>query len=130
MDKPQPPRSARVGAYLRTLGNPYAAEQVFDPAETSKAAALRSASKAQFRTGCRAILRQYVPPAEKGRLRPAHAAFIARNENRPGTERDALLTALRRYDLSNLGDFDARFNRERDELTEEKLRDIERLAGL
>ena len=147
------PRSRRLSQYLNTLGNPYAAEQIFDPADLqcapddlqtaghdrSTAENARrvpasqtraTASKALFRRGCRDIMRQYIPPAEQGRLRPAHTEFIARHENRAGTERHALLTALRRYDLSDLGEYQARFNREREDLTDEKLRELERFLKL
>jgi hypothetical protein len=147
------PRSRRLSQYLSRLGNPYAAEQIFDPADlqrapddlqiaghergtaenAGRAAAPRTratATKASFQRGCRDIMRQYIPPAEQGRLRPAHADFIARHENRAGTERHALLTALSRYDLSDLGEYQARFNREREDLTEEKLRELERFLNL
>src|SRR5688500_14787777 len=36
-------------------------------------------SKREFRTRCSGIFRPYVPPLEKGRLRPHHKAFIERN---------------------------------------------------
>jgi len=84
------------------------------------------ATKLEFEDESRRILRQYIPAVEKGRLRDAHRAFIARNASRPGKVRHELLIQLRRYDLSNIGGMQARFNREDKALTEDKLLEIER----
>jgi hypothetical protein len=131
---------------LRRLGNPYAKLSVLgdpDDAEAdgllAQAHDLRNQSspdvrhlgvpKAVFLAECRRIFRQYIPPVENGRLRAHHRAFIVRNESRSPETRHRLLVQLRRYDLSDVPGMQARFNRERSELTEEKLRQVEQAVN-
>lgn len=83
-------------------------------------------SKADFVTECRRMLRPYIPAAEKGRLRRHHQDFITRNQNRTPAVRLGLVKELAKYDLSVQAGITAQFNRERDLLTERKLRQIER----
>lgn len=85
-------------------------------------------SKADFKRECRRIFEQYVPLMEKGALRPEHKSFISRNLECEGSERFNVLASLKRYDLGDLGRVRAQFNRERHELTEEKLLEIELAA--
>ena len=132
-----------VQAMLRALGNPYAAEQMFEPRDdrgirpesvsarellrrsenphaydyylgTESPAAAATAAPPQplpgrataklpkdgFRSECRSIFRRYIPALERGKLRPHHLAFVARNENWSGEIRHALVAELRRYDLT------------------------------
>ncbi|MDY0041939.1 MAG: hypothetical protein RBS57_16625 [Desulforhabdus sp.] len=122
-------------SYIKTLGNPYAKESFFaeesesepESTVTSDANALPKGnlSKEEFRTRCRSIFRGYIPPFEKGRIRPHHRNFIARNESRPPAERYRLYMELVKYDLSSTPGLSTFFNRERDLLTEEKLKEIE-----
>jgi hypothetical protein len=85
-----------------------------------------SLSKEGFIAGCRRIFRQYIPSVEKGRLRQHHRDFITRNQGRGGSIRHLLLQELSKYDLSGLPGMEARFNRERNDLTDQKLKQIER----
>lgn len=85
-----------------------------------------SLSKEGFTAGCRRIFRQYIPSVERGRLRNHHRDFIVRNQGRSGPTRHLLLQELSKYDLSVLPGMEAHFNRERDELTDKKLKQIER----
>lgn len=85
-------------------------------------------AKAEFRARCRRIFEQYIPTIEKGRLRTHHRDFIARNESRSPTTRYLLINKLQKYDLSTVPGLKARFNRERELLTDEKLKQIERLV--
>lgn len=153
--------SPEVKKYLRCLGNPYAAEQMFDSDDPADAQSehrraniriyenpyrslaeeareelesekisrpsRRAVSKADFVSGCRNIFEQYIPPFETRKLRAHHREFILRNQERSPTARGAILRELDKYDLRRQG-LKPQFNRERDEITEEKLRAIERLA--
>ena len=92
----------------------------------SRSSAKVTLSKEEFEAECRRIFRHYIPAVERGRLKPHHKDFIARNQNRSGAGRYKLVEALRKYDLSDVPGFEARFNREREDLTEAKLREIER----
>jgi hypothetical protein len=83
-------------------------------------------SKRDFDIGCRRIFRPYIPSVEKKHLRRHHRDFIVRNVNRSPSERYLLLKELSKYDLSALPGMEARFNREREDLTDEKLKLIER----
>lgn len=85
-------------------------------------------SKAEFRARCRRIFEQYIPPPEKGRLRAYYRDFILRNESRSPKARYLLVHQLQKYDLSNIQGLKCYFNRERESLTEEKLKQIERLV--
>ncbi len=156
MSKPKVAASS-VRSYLRRLENPYAAEQVVAAADpyvqsqnpqafdyyrgneadataamsasaTQTPVALGNVTKAEFRRRCRQIFAQYVPPAAKGRLRDHYLAFIDNNDDRPGPERFQLLAELGRYDLGDTPGIRPHFNRERDELTAEKLAAIEALV--
>lgn len=84
-------------------------------------------SKAEFKTRCRRIFEQYIPALEKNRLRTHHRDFIIRNESRSPTTRYQLVKELQKYNLSEIPGLKAYFNREREPLTDEKLRQIERL---
>ena len=121
--------------YLRTLENPAAFHDVMGGAAEDRAPQLSPSkpldiagdvSKLDFQRRCKRIFVQYIPPAEKGRLRQHHKEFILRNENSPPRRRGALLAHLQRYDLSNLLGLQPQFNRERDVLTEAKLRTLEK----
>jgi len=140
-DEPLRDPTAAEREYVRNLGNQYAILSVavpsaVEPASTggvSTAPSTESStkgalSKADFVDECRRIFVQYIPSVEKGRLRPHHRHFITRNQNRASAVRYALAHHLRRYDISNISGAAAQFNRERDELTDHKLKQIERLA--
>jgi hypothetical protein len=86
-------------------------------------------SKTEFRAGCRAIFGYYIPAIENGRLRAHHREFITRNESSSGEKRFRLYSELKRYDLSSIIGINPHFNRERDALTDAKLREIERIVG-
>ncbi len=94
---------------------------------TLPAAMSRGLPIQQFRTNCRRIFRQYLPSEERRILRPHHRDFIERNESRSAEERFLIVEQLGRYDLSRHGSYNARFNRERDVLTEKKLQKIEQM---
>ncbi len=85
-------------------------------------------SKADFIAESTRILRSYIPSVERGRLRQHHRHFILRNQNRSPAERYLLAQELSKYDIGASSGVEARFNRERDELTEQKLRQIEKSA--
>lgn len=85
----------------------------------------RPVSQVRFRRECRRIFLHYIPAIEKGRLRPHYLAFMNRNAKRSGAVRSALLGQLRKYDLSDIPGLKAQFNRERAELTVDKLLAIE-----
>lgn len=87
----------------------------------------RGLSKQRFQSSCRRILRQYLPSEERRILRPHHRDFIERNESRSAEERFLIIKKLSRYDLSQGENYNARFNRERDVLTEKKLHEIEQI---
>ncbi len=86
-------------------------------------------SKTEFRSACRAIFRNYIPAIENGRLRGYHREFIGRNESSSGVKRFRLHAELQRYDLSSITGINPQFNREREALTDAKLREIERRVG-
>ncbi len=139
-------KSPVVQEYLRTLGNPYASSQMFDdddgleidvareyrlrdslPDSSSKP--VRPAlSKPASRARAKRIFSQYIPALERGQLRGHHLDFITRNESCSPTKRFRLISALEKYDISTLQGLIPQFNRERDTLTESKLKEIERLA--
>lgn len=150
-----PKQSLMARDYCRELENPYALEQIDQgkvwskaqarflqgadepplvelPNERPPARATAGVSKRAFGQECRRIFRQFIPPAEKGRLRQVHREFVRRNEIRPAGERQLLLEALERYDLKDHRDLRFHFNRERDELTAVKLQQLEQevLQGL
>jgi len=124
----------------RLLQNPYAKEQMlFDDhtdevvagaAAGSVAAAVVEAeiTQREFEAECRRIFKQYIPAVEKGRIRDHHRDFIARNRSRSARQRARLLVELRKYDISSIKGLSAQFNRERDQLTVDKLAKIERNA--
>ena len=126
-------------AYVRRQENPYASlcvavevdlsarEKSVDTVTVPMSDAPNtSISKQDFEAECRRIFRQYIPALEKGRLRPHHRAFITRNHSRTPSLRNSLLEQLRKYDLSNIRGLQVKFNREREELTADKLEQIER----
>jgi hypothetical protein len=86
-------------------------------------------SKTEFESACRAIFRYYIPAIENGRLRAHHREFITRNESSSAQRRFRLHSELKRYDLASIPGMTPRFNRERDALTDAKLREIERMVG-
>jgi hypothetical protein len=120
-------------AYLRRQGNQYAKLSVLLPEETAGSATAgqsynskSTASKEEFDAYCRKIFGFYIPAAEKGRLRPHHRNFINRNQARSPAGRYKIMQLLKRYEFSSHSAMEAQFNRERPELTESKLREIER----
>lgn len=85
-------------------------------------------SKAEYESEVRRIFRQYIPKVENGRLRDHYKAFISRTSKHTAQTRFAILQELKRYDLASILGFEARFNREKDPLTEAKLISIEQSA--
>ena len=124
--------------YLREQGNPYAKTAVtlrveeapMAAAFVAKTQAAGAVSQAAFDSECRRILGGYMPEGEKGRLRPHYTDFIKRNKAQASSIRFRILTYLRKYDLSGILGLETRFNREKDELTDAKLREIEQAAGV
>lgn len=122
----------------RLRGNPYAKLAMEEGGEEDAVStpivrqpvtpAPQSLSKKDFESRCRRIFGLYIPPLEKGRLRPHHRRFIERNGTRSPTARARLVRELEKYDLSSLHGVKAYFNRERDVFTEAKLQQIERLV--
>lgn len=125
-------------AHIRALQNPYANLATMEdlsasdtdmaaPKSMTKSATV---SKAAFREGCRSIFLQYIPALERGGrvLRRYHQDFILRNESRSPAVRYRLLSELQKYNLSDLQGLSTQFNREKETLTEEKLKLIERVA--
>lgn len=126
--------------YVRLLGNQYAMLSIairdstdvpaHSPATagTSKERPVAKATLAKndFVTGCRRIFRPYIPSVEKGRLRAHHRDFIIRNQNRSPSARYLLIQELSKYDLTVLPGMETRFNREREDLSDHKLKQIER----
>jgi hypothetical protein len=109
--------------------DPYASlwdESPTAPSRQPKAIAKPTCSKAAFRAGCRQIFRPYTPAPERAVLRDEHNAFIERNEDRSSETRWLLLQELKRFDLSNVRGINPQLNREKDAITEEKLKNIER----
>ena len=124
--------------YVRRLENPYASlsiaieieEHIQDrtvsiPFVLNSVLPKGTISQRDFEAECRRIFRQYIPLEEKGRLRPHHRKFIERNRSGPPSVRYQLLERLQKYDLSDVRGLQAQFNREREELTVEKLTKIE-----
>ena len=124
---------------LGDLQNPYASThfEKGDSKEASTVAVARQPelgkvgklSKTEFRSACRAIFRCYIPAIENGRLRAHYREFITRNESSSADRRFRLHSELRRYDLSSIPGITPHFNRERDALTDAKLREVERIVG-
>lgn len=124
----------------RLLQNPYAKEQMMFDDHTeevvtsaaadsmSEAVAEPEATQREFESECRRIFRQYIPAVEKGRIRDHHRDFIDRNRSRSARQRARLIVELRKYDISSIKGLSAQFNRERDQLTVDKLAKIERNA--
>ena len=119
-------------AYLRRQGNQYAKLSVLLPGETAGSttvgqsyAAKSTASKEEFGAYCRKLFGFYMPAAEKGRLRPHYRDFINRNQARSPSGRHKIMQLLKRYEISDHSAMEAQFNRERAELAEAKLREIE-----
>jgi hypothetical protein len=116
--------------YIQRQGNQYAKLSITVlPREVDAAVvphAPTSVSKKEFESECARVLRQYIPEAQHGRLRDHHRAFIARNASRPPKVRHELLAQIKKYDLSGIAGFQGRFNRENDQLTDEKLQQLER----
>lgn len=132
------PTEAQRRAYLRKLENPHAFYAVMgEGAESSSVqsngteeertkAQLPGVSKTEFQRRCRSVFAQYIPEIEKGRIRTHHRQFIVRNEGASPLRRARLLAGLEKYDLSKVQGLSPQFNRERDVLTESKLRALER----
>ena len=134
------PATADERAYARRQQNQYTLLSVAIPDTTAAPSAAPSSaeelkdqpaikaalSKNDFVAGCRRIFRHYIPSVEKGRLRRHHRDFITRNQNRSGSARHLLLQELSKYDLSAVSGVEVRFNRERDDLTDQKLKQIEK----
>ena len=130
------PPTPEQAEYLRKQGHPYAKLSVTLPEKAAGshltgqiAATKTAASMEEFDTESRRILMIYVPALESN-LRPHHRAFIARNRVKSPSARYRVLSQLRKYDLSNVSGIEARFNREDDEMTEAKLKEIEKAAGI
>ena len=122
---------------LAETQNPYATDQVdavdidaepdHDAKQSASSTRIGTLSKRDFQAGCRRIFAHYIPLLEKGKLRAHHRDFITRNENRSPIARYGMLEELKKYDLSIIPGIRPHFNRERDLLTEGKLRTIEKL---
>jgi hypothetical protein len=137
-DELLPPTSEQT-EYLRRQQNQYAKLSVTLRGDntaslvatvTEQTVLKTTASKDEFDVECRRIFGPYIPEVENGRLRPYHKAFITRNQSRTPSGRFKILDQLRKYDLSGVSGFEARFNREPKELTEAKLREIEQSVGV
>lgn len=101
----------------------------FYPAVTPVAGPIRGElTKTEFRARCRRIFIPYIPALEKGKLRKHHRDFIARNESRSASVRHRLVVLLERYDILQVPGINAQFNREREVFTDEKLKQLERMA--
>ncbi len=119
-------------------GNPYANIPQTDEDEdgrssrriaaSSESSAGSTLSKVDFEVECRRIFRQYMPALEKGPLRNHYRGFIARNQSSSPARRHRLVKHLQKYDLSQVQGLESRFNREKEPLTDEKLKQIERSA--
>jgi hypothetical protein len=133
----EPKDQAEIAA-VRLQQNPYAklswgrgatASSEIDKSVRT-AAKKNTASQREFESEAKRILGFYVPPLEKGKLRPAYKSFIDRNLSRSPEVRFKLLAELKKYDLSTSGGVRSHFNREDFEITELKLRAIELAAGI
>jgi hypothetical protein len=134
------PATADERAYARRQQNQYALLSVaISDVKAAPSAAPSSAdelkdqlgnkatlSKNDFIAGCRRIFRHYIPSVERGRLRRHHRDFITRNQNRSASTRQLLMQELSKYDLSAVPGVEVRFNREREDLTDQKLKQIEK----
>lgn len=132
--------SDRTPHSYRQLEDPYAKLSMMDDVdesnrESSTLVAVpepnvgrESLSRIEFRARCSRIFRQYIPVLEHGKLRTHYRDFIVRNESSSPSKRYRLVRHLEKYDLSTVQGVTARFNREREPLTDEKLRQIERLV--
>lgn len=124
------PLTAPERAYVKQLGNQYAPLSIARESTRDSTYTAAGASKAKFVDECRRIFRQYIPQVENGRLRSHYREFIDRNKDQPAPFRAALLRLLAVYDISAvLPGLRLQFNRERDVLTDEKLKQLE-LAAL
>lgn len=134
------PKTPEQAEYHRRLQDPYASLSTGLPEHRTSGAATATleepglkatATKEFFEAEARRILGLYIPGTERGgQLRPHHRAFITRNLVRSSAERFRVLRELRKYDLSSMPGFEARFNREEDDLTEAKLKELEKAAGV
>jgi hypothetical protein len=132
--------------YLRKRKNPYAYYEFSLDADFAQEPCVSGASelkvkeqhptppvavsKKGFQERCRRIFMMYVPPEEGNTLRPHYRDFIIRNQDQPPEQRSRILEELRKYDLSTTGNLKPHFNRERENLTQRKLEQIERVAGV
>jgi hypothetical protein len=133
------PKTQEQAEYHRRLQDPYASLSTGLPEQRTSAVATAveepglkaTATKEFFEAETRRILGLYIPGTERGgQLRPHHRAFITRNLVRSPAERFKVLRELKKYDLSSIPGFEARFNREDDDLTDAKLNEIEKAAGV
>lgn len=109
-------------------GNPYAnvaSEGETLGAELPQRAPSTTITKQEFREASTAILGRYSPLSLRGRLRPHHRDFIARNEAKSPTVRHQVLDALRQFDLSQIRGLETYLHREDDALSEAMLKAIE-----
>jgi hypothetical protein len=131
---------------LRKRKNPYAFYEAFQEVSfveelcspcTSEAKAqeqsqipVATVSKESFQEGCRRIFMMYVPREEGNRLRPYYRDFMLRNQDQSPEQRYRILEELRKYDISTTGNLKPQFNRQREIITQSKLEQIERAAGV
>lgn len=123
-----------ITAYIKQLENPYAKlSELYKPChkenniKTINIKFTKKLSKKHFQLGCRDIFLQYIPSIKRKHIRPEHREFITRNQSRSPEERYALLNELQKYDLTTSIEYRSHFNREREELTERKLKAIEKI---
>lgn len=135
-DELRPPTPQET-EYLRRQQDPYAKLSVTlrEPTEhqvgsNTATTNNQTCSRKDFEFEARRILGFYVPGVKKSVLPLHYREFIARNANRDGTQRLKVLQQLRRYDLRDVVGINTYFNREKEELTEAKLREIEIAAGI
>jgi hypothetical protein len=103
--------------------------RVTSSAPTRDARIRATASQKEFDSECRRIFGQYSPIGET-QLKSHYRSFINRNLSRAPEIRFALLAHLRKYDLSGTPGLKSMFNREQNQLTEIKLRAIEKAVGI
>ena len=122
-----------ISDYITKLGNPYAKlcdlyvpEQKENWPINKNIIITNTVTKKEFNKDCKRIFMQYIPHAARKKIRPEHLDFITRNENRTSEERFILLNELKKYDISCHGEYHSYFNREHEELTDRKLRIIEK----
>jgi hypothetical protein len=124
--------------YFRKQKNQYAKLSVAlrDDRQTKLASPIQqpqikmTATKEHFEAESRRILGLYVPQVERGRLPQHYRDFITRNAARSGIARYKVLERLRSYDISDIRGLDARFNREKETITEAKLKEVEQAADV